>query len=68
MTNNSSNVAPGYVVFTRWILEGILLPSVGIVGIIGKDNIITGHTAGMVWGVCPKNDNLSCYLLCADME
>ena len=31
--------APDYVVNIRWILEGIVLPSVGIIGIVGKDNL-----------------------------
>ena len=28
--------ASSYVVNIRWLLEGIILPSVGIIGIIGK--------------------------------
>ena len=28
--------APSYVLNIRWLLEGILLPCVGIIGIIGK--------------------------------
>ena len=35
---------PPYVITTRWIVEGVLLPSVGAIGIVGEANITTTIT------------------------
>ena len=41
MQSNESSLAyqsfpPDYVINTKWMLEGLLLPIVGIIGIVGK--------------------------------
>ena len=36
MTTEDLEEAPSYVLNLRWLLEGIIVPSVGILGIIGK--------------------------------
>ena len=36
MVTEDLEEAPSYVLNIRWLLEGIIVPSVGIVGIIGK--------------------------------
>ena len=37
MTNQTLSDTPDYVIKSRWLLEGIFLPTVGIVGVIGKE-------------------------------
>ena len=44
MQNNESSFGyqafrPDYVINTKWMLEGLLLPIVGIVGIVGNDTL-----------------------------
>ena len=34
-SNQTQSVPPDYVIKSRWLFEGIFLPSVGFVGIIG---------------------------------
>ena len=48
MISNTSNVAPEHVVYSRWMLEGILLPFVGLVGIIGKEIIGSKYTVSYI--------------------
>ena len=36
MASDTAIVTPAYVVKMRWLFEGILVPSVGTVGILGK--------------------------------
>ena len=36
MDSEATSATPAYVVMMRWFLEGILVPSVGSVGILGK--------------------------------
>ena len=31
---------PQYVIRTRWIVEGVLLPAIGAIGIVGEDHSI----------------------------
>ena len=33
---SAQTVPPEYVIHARWLLEGVLLPCVGVVGIIGE--------------------------------
>ena len=35
-SNQTQSVTPEYVIMSRWLFEGIFLPSVGFVGIIGR--------------------------------
>ena len=42
MQNNESSLGyhpAEYVINTKWMLEGLLLPIVGIVGIVGNDSL-----------------------------
>ena len=39
MSSDPSEV-PGYIVNTRWIIEGIILMVVGVFGIIGKNHFL----------------------------
>jgi hypothetical protein len=43
MPFDNTSVTPAYVVQIRWLLEGILVPSVGTVGILGMHSYSLLH-------------------------
>ena len=47
-----TNDTPDYVVNARWVLEGILLPGIGGLGIVGMVwvlGILSGEISGSDW-------------------